>query len=743
MKASFRLKHLLFLVIFSFSAAKSFSQCFQIESILVDACDSGSDEGLNEMVRFKVGSSAINTLSLSVNWPNNTWQGLVQNATTLAKVVALNAQVTAAGGCGQILEPVGGVLPANAKVILVTSFNFSAATNVFGAITENIYILFQNNPANTAGHFANYNATPGIRTLSISFGTCSDTVSYERSLLINTNGTSGGTTAINNGSTVNFTSAGSATYINNGCVAPVEVFEVNAGASPLTACAGATISLSATAQGQQTLQWSAPSGFFSAPNALLTNYTVSNTVSGAVVLTLTAMDFCGNTKTSTITINVGSTVTPTFNAVAPICSAAPLSALPVTSNNGITGSWSPALNNTVTTTYTFTPALGQCSSTASLTITVGLSATPTFTSVAPICSGASLSPLPTASNNGITGSWSPALNNAATTTYTFTPTIGQCASTALLTINVGLIAAPTFAAVAPICSGAALIALPTTSNNGITGSWSPTLNNTATTAYTFTPAIGQCASAATLTIIVGLSATPNFASVAPICSGAPLTALPTTSNNGIAGSWSPALNNMATTTYTFTPDIGQCATTTTLSIDVQEGLDYMVVGSCNNNAYVFQVVDASFDLNNADFNWQNASGLSVGTNSSNFDATAYLNSTVVFEQLPLNFFLTVTSASGCVKTKPILLESVYCAIPKGISPNGDNANDSFDLSLMDVKQLSVFNRYGTKVYSKVAYTNQWYGQGDNGKELPDATYYYVIEFNNQHPIKTGWVYLNN
>jgi hypothetical protein len=34
-----------------------------------------------------------------------------------------------------------------------------------------------------------------------------------------------------------------------------------------------------------------------------------------------------------------------------------------------------------------------------------------------------------------------------------------------------------------------------------------------------------------------------------------------------AGSWSPAVNNSQTTTYTFTPNSGQCATTTTMTVD--------------------------------------------------------------------------------------------------------------------------------------------------------------------------------
>ncbi len=276
---------------------------------------------------------------------------------------------------------------------------------------------------------------------------------------------------------------------------------------------------------------------------------------------------CATTASLTITVN--QPVTPTFTAVAPICNGDSLSALPTTSNNGYTGTWSSALNNTATTTYTFTPDAGQCASTASLTITVNQPVTPNFTAVSPICNGDSLSALPTTSNNGYTGTWSPALNNTATTTYTFTPDAGQCASTASLTITVNHPLTPTFTPVAPICNGDT-VSLPTTSNNGYNGTWSPAIDNTATTTYTFTPDAGQCASTTTFTITVNQPITPTFTAVATICNGDTLSALPTTSNNGYTGTWSPALDNTATTTYTFTPDAGQCSSTTTLTITVNQ-----------------------------------------------------------------------------------------------------------------------------------------------------------------------------
>jgi serine protease inhibitor len=275
---------------------------------------------------------------------------------------------------------------------------------------------------------------------------------------------------------------------------------------------------------------------------------------------------CANTTTLSITVNP--IVTPSFTSVNAICSGATLSALPSTSTNSITGTWSPALDNTKTTTYTFTPTQGQCANTTTLSITVNPIVTPSFTSVNAICSGATLSALPTTSTNSISGTWSPALDNTKTTTYTFTPAQGQCANTTTLSITVNSKATPTFNSVNSICSGGNLAALPTTSTNSITGTWSPALDNTKTTTYTFTPAQGQCANTTTLSITVTPNVTPTFNSVSPICSGGNLVALPTTSTNNITGSWSPALDNTKTTTYTFTPSNGQCANTTSLTISV-------------------------------------------------------------------------------------------------------------------------------------------------------------------------------
>jgi flagellar hook assembly protein FlgD len=44
-------------------------------------------------------------------------------------------------------------------------------------------------------------------------------------------------------------------------------------------------------------------------------------------------------------------------------------------------------------------------------------------------------------------------------------------------------------------------------------------------------------------------------------------------------------------------------------------------------------------------------------------------------------------------------------------------------------------------YSKSGYQDEWYGQSNKGEELPDGTYYYVIDFVDLG-IKSGWIYIN-
>ncbi|MFP9100949.1 gliding motility-associated C-terminal domain-containing protein, partial [Flavobacterium sp. RHBU_24] len=90
----------------------------------------------------------------------------------------------------------------------------------------------------------------------------------------------------------------------------------------------------------------------------------------------------------------------------------------------------------------------------------------------------------------------------------------------------------------------------------------------------------------------------------------------------------------------------------------------------------------------------------------------------------------------------IIIDNVFCDVQRGLSPNNDGRNDSFDLSNLDVRKLSIYNRYGQEVYHfNGAYTDQWGGNADSGDELPTGTYFYMFE-RNTGEAKTGWIYIN-
>ncbi|OIQ20081.1 MAG: hypothetical protein BM557_05250 [Flavobacterium sp. MedPE-SWcel] len=153
-------------------------------------------------------------------------------------------------------------------------------------------------------------------------------------------------------------------------------------------------------------------------------------------------------------------------------------------------------------------------------------------------------------------------------------------------------------------------------------------------------------------------------------------------------------------------------------------------------------IDGSFDSNTATYEWTNTNTSEVvGNNDSIFNLTQYtINNNITEADYPLNFTVTITTIEGCITTHNFVVETIFCTIPRGISPNNDGKNDNFDLVGLNVKRVVIFNRYGKEVYSKNNYQNEWEGQTDNGDELPTGTYYYVVETSNNS--QTGWVYIN-
>jgi gliding motility-associated-like protein len=347
-------KTILFLCLSTFLSLTSNAQCFEIESILVDAC--GSPEGENEMVRFKVGNADLCTNDLTVTWANvnNNWLGITQNGTTAQATADLNATII---GCGFLLEPTSCVLPANATVILVTSAAIDVTANSFANLSDTLYIIYQT-AGNASGHFANFNTTPGLRTLTMNFSNptgCTDQVTYERNDLINQ---SGGSSA-EDGATANFTTAGVVSYSNNGCQAPFDPFEIDLAAAEVisgsqTICPGDLIQVGVTILGSyEEITWVGLNGMFGAQDVTNTTYNSDLTDNVDFYIYVNVETTCGDILSDSILFTVNAS--PTLNSAGPFTTFGGTQTM---SSNMTGGTWSADCGTCInSTTGVFDPAV--------------------------------------------------------------------------------------------------------------------------------------------------------------------------------------------------------------------------------------------------------------------------------------------------------------------------------------------------------------------------------------------------
>ncbi len=135
---------------------------------------------------------------------------------------------------------------------------------------------------------------------------------------------------------------------------------------------------------------------------------------------------------------------------------------------------------------------------------------------------------------------------------------------------------PTFNQLGPYCETDPVVTLPTTSTNGIEGTWDPPEVDPSTDGplftSTFTPQTDECSEQVTMEIVIDTTLTPHFDPIGPLCETDIRIFLPTTSNDGIVGSWDPPDVNPATDgpvfKSIFTPLAFECADTTSMTITI-------------------------------------------------------------------------------------------------------------------------------------------------------------------------------
>ena len=95
------------------------------------------------------------------------------------------------------------------------------------------------------------------------------------------------------------------------------------------------------------------------------------------------------------------------------------------------------------------------------------------------------------------------------------------------------------------------------------------------------------------------------------------------------------------------------------------------------------------------------------------------------------FSYEICNENGCsIATVEIFINCLDVRVFNVISPNGDGKNDEFYIANIEGKPslLEIYNRWGNLVFKTQDYANKWPGTYDTEKDLPDGTYYYLLEW---------------
>ncbi len=201
--------------------------------------------------------------------------------------------------------------------------------------------------------------------------------------------------------------------------------------------------------------------------------------------------------------------------------------------------------------------------------------------------------------------------------------------------------------------------------------------------------------------------------------------------------WQPAAINNTASTFTTNTAItqtyvvivtGTCAIPATASV-VVDNYDINVNTTiledtatlCANTDLVLHATTAG-GLPAYAYNW------SIAPNSTSLGTTNNLTTTAPATEGTYTIVVAATDACGFVDTDTqvtIVLPPCNIEIGNIFSPNGDGANDFFSIKHIEYypnTSLTVFDRWGRKVYENANYANEWKAEG-----LHDGTYFYVLD----------------
>lgn len=693
---------------------------------------------------FQVLSSPVINHALTVNQPG------CNGGTTGS------ATMNASGGTGQLTyqwSPTGGNGPT-ANNLAPGNYTITVTDSLGCSITDSITIyLAPPLSISTSSTPASCGTNNGSAFVTINSGTSP----YSYSWLPN-----GG-----NGPTANNLLPG--TYFitvmdSNGCTQTDSVY-VNAigtftlaTTSSLANCAGTGGSASVTVTGTTgpyTYNWQPSGGNSStATNLNSGNYTVFVTDTANCVIT-------ANVSVGQIS-NTVSVTTSVTQIGCNVSAGGSITANPTGGTGSYSYQWSPTGGNGQTATGlpagSYTVQItdsNQCTATASAVINPYVAMSINVTSVPSPCtttSGGSATAAvtdgtPTYSYSWSNGQTTATITNLVAGTYTVTVTDGNnCTITGNVTITqIPPVTVTASATNTAICNGQS-----TTLNTSVTGgtgtmsyNWSngninssQTVSPGGNTTYTVTVTdVNSCSASAQVSVSVNPIPVINISTADDsICYGGNTILTATGANSFI---WSPATGLSDTTVSN--PGVTALNATTTYTV---VGTSAGCSSSANITITVLPQVTASFSANPVSGtapltvaihytgSGANAYNWSYGNGNASFTG----NDTSIIYTTGGTYYVTLsaTNSFNCSSNYSVKIEVSELSgleFPNVFTPNGDIKNDLFGPLYEDnVSAISVtiYNRWGEKVFDWNKVGGSWNGKDSNGKECPEGTYYYVV-----------------
>ena len=196
-------------------------------------------------------------------------------------------------------------------------------------------------------------------------------------------------------------------------------------------------------------------------------------------------------------------------------------------------------------------------------------------------------------------------------------------------------------------------------------------------------------------------------------------------SNGFVGTGDFVITQIVSTTHNCVDSIVQIVQIPDLP---EAGFYYNTDNGLNIGA-TFNFVDTS--LNAVSFFWD----FDDGNTSSDQDPVNvyYSNGNYVVTQYAYNSLGCVDSSLALITINTVTTE-ITRLIPNAISPNGDGKNDVWKLNFIQLlypdAEIEIFNRWGQLLFRSVGYSTPW-DATFNGERVPDGTYYYVINLNDE------------